>query len=277
MSQQGAPEPKPDTVQCIPIHRDLSADLETPLSAYWKLAHEERFSFLLESVSGGERLARYSLIGVRPHEVIQTAPDGVEVTAHNGQRQKFQTEDPLRFCSERMPSVAPEHMEGMPKFVGGAVGCVGYDYVRRIEHLPSSPPDELNIPEIFMMMMRTVVVFDHAFNRIRIISLAENSPESIADAKADCERIESLLRRPLPDLPGGRFQPKEHTQITSQEQFERSVQICRDYVKAGDVIQVVPSLRLQVENKAHPLSIYRALRQSNPSPTSQSPHRSRYM
>ena len=100
MSQQGAPEPKPDTVQCIPIHRDLSADLETPLSAYWKLAHEERFSFLLESVSGGERLARYSLIGVRPHEVIQTAPDGVpggvEVTAHNGQRQKFQTEDPLR-------------------------------------------------------------------------------------------------------------------------------------------------------------------------------------
>lgn len=238
-----------------PLVRELFADLETPLSAYWKLAHDETESFLLESVSGGEQVARYSMVGVRPRAVVRES-----VSPEH---------DPLAGLGGLIPQLDPGAagvLEGLPGFIGGAVGMVGYDYVRTIEAIPESNPDELGLPDVALMVCDTVAVFDHARAKLLLIALAQGTPEGYDDAIAELERLEQRLREPLPALPQGVYDHGEPQSNVAPGDFISAVRQVKEYVAAGDCIQVVLSQRYSQPVEAHPVTIYRALRGLNPSP-----------
>lgn len=249
------------------MYRDILADMETPLSAYWKLAHDETHSFLLESVTGGEQLARYSVIGVRPRLVVRSKNGRVRKLSKGTVTQyDLLEEDPLAFIREEVTFLRPELIHDLPKFCGGAVGMVSYDYARNIEELPDSTEDDLNIDDVAMMVVDSMVVFDHAKNVVRIVALADGSDEAYEDAKAEIERIKVRLQGPLPELPKykGGSNPVESN--IDQQKFEAGVSQIIELIAAGDCIQAVPSLRFETKVEAHPLSVYRALRSLNPSP-----------
>lgn len=232
-----------------PVWADLLADVETPLSAYWKLSHDEEFSFLLESVTGGEQLARYSIIGVRPRAVL---------------RRKGSPESPLEELRQYLkPSI---QVPGMPKFTGGAVGFLGYDIVRYYESLEMPPLDDLNVDDMAMMITDAVVVFDHAKNLIRIVVNEEPTSEGYEAARAKIERIAARLKEPLPTLPAGSFPAHPIESNMSREAFEAAVRLIQQYIAEGDGIQMVYAQRFGTPVEAHPVTVYRALRSLNPSP-----------
>ncbi len=250
----------------VPVWLDLLADFETPLSAYWKLAHDETYSFLLESVTGGEQLARYSILGIRPRLVVRTKGQKVRhITPHGVATSLLpKGKDPLNLLKEEIQPSA--RVPGLPKFTGGAVGMLGYDMVRFFEHLPDATLDDLDSDDMAMMLADTLVVFDHAKNLIRIIVNAHPSTEGYEAAGGEVERIRQRLGAPLPDRPHHKGQMHEVKSNFTQEDFERSVERVIEYIAAGDGIQMVVSQRFETDIEAHPLSIYRALRSLNPSP-----------
>jgi anthranilate synthase component 1 len=249
----------------VPVWRETLADVETPLSAYWKLAHNEPLSFLLESVTGGEQLARYSVIGVRPSSVLRSRGNQCRVTSDGAEITEFE-DDPLEWVESSLPRLAPGCGGGLPKFVGGWVGMVGYDYAKLVERLPAGPPDDLDVPTVCLMLAESVVVFDHARNTIRFIVLAEGSSESYRAALREIDLLEASVRGSLPPLPEDAHPPGQVTANTSRTEFENAVRRAVDYIAAGDCIQVVPSLRFSTPVQAHPVTVYRALRSINPSP-----------
>ncbi len=251
----------------MPVYRETLADVETPLSAYWKLAHDAGCSFLLESVTGGEQLARYSFLGVRPRAVLRTKGSSVrwERGGASEQGSLGKGEDPLGVLANAL-SAKPIDVAGMPAFVGGAVGMFAYDLVRFFERLPDSTLDDLQIDDVAMMLTDAVVVFDHAKNLIRVIVLADGTSEGYDRAAEEIDWILSRLSQPLPHLPSGSFESHEVSCNQTQEEFERNVRRMKEYIAAGDGFQMVPSLRLSTQVDAHPLTVYRALRSINPSP-----------
>lgn len=259
--------PMPEGPRRIPIVRDALADLETPLSAYWKLAHDEPHSFLLESVTGGEQVARYSILGVRPSRVLRAKggagrwvePDGSATEVDAGS-------DPLSMLRGAVPRIDPEENHDLPFFAGGAVGMIGYDYARFIERLPEQTADDLDLDDVAMMIQETVVVFDHAKNLVRVVVLAEPTPEGRARAEAEIDRVQARLAGPLPPLPLEIFPTHPVELNTTQSDYESAVARAIEYIAAGDCIQVVPSLRHGTRVDAHPMTVYRALRSLNPSP-----------
>lgn len=228
--------------------RTILADLETPITAYWKLAADQPLSFLLESVTGGEQVGRFSLIGAGAFETMR-------LKGHS---------DPLGAIRERMGSFAAEAPEGLEHFIGGALGMLAYDLVRTIERLPGTPADDLDLPDVSLMMVDALVVFDHAKNAQRIVVLAEEGGEADAESRADA--IAARLRAPLPPLPTGNFPADEPTSNMPRERFEAAVERMKEYIAAGDGVQMVPSQRFETPCGAHPLTVYRALRSLNPSP-----------
>jgi anthranilate synthase component 1 len=251
-----------------PVYRDILADMETPLSAYWKLSHDETYSFLLESVTGGEQLARYSILGSRPRVVLRTK-------GRKGQRHtragllKFEIpegKDPLDVLSEEMGPLTSHQWEGMPKFVGGAVGMMGYDLVRFFENLINPPEDFLELDDLVMLIPESIVVFDHAKNLLRIIVLAEGTAVGYEAACAEIERVSSRLKRPIPDLPAGKGETSDPESNWEPEEFEDSVSKIIELIGRGEGIQMVLSQRFSRKTDAHPLTVYRALRSLNPSP-----------
>ncbi|MCW5936018.1 MAG: anthranilate synthase component I [Fimbriimonadaceae bacterium] len=248
----------------VPVWIDLLADVETPVGAYWKLAQGETHSFLLESVTGGEQLGRYSIIGVRPRDVVRVK--GGKVKSFAGERPLDEKEDPLGWLRGEIPEVELFGLGAMPKLIGGAVGFIGYDYVRSIERLPQSATDDLDIDLVAMMLVDCVVVFDHAKNRIRIVFLADGTEQGYQIAIKEIARIRALLEGPLPPLPHEGQAPNEVVQNRTREDYEGAVRRIVQYIEAGDCIQVVPSLRFSTKIEAQPISVYRALRSLNPSP-----------
>ncbi len=236
-----------------PVVRDILADLETPIAAYWKLSQGETLSFLLESVTGGENVGRYSLLGVAS-ELL---------------RLKDADHDPLEDLKARLAAFAgAEIPPELDHFVGGVVGMLAYDIVRYFERIPTpeggGPADDLDLPDLAMMVVDAVVVFDHAKNRQRVVVLAEEGAEKEAEARI--EAIVARLRGPLPPLPGDEFPKAEPTANMTREAFEAAVVAMKGYIAAGDGVQMVPSQRFAVACPAHPLTVYRALRALNPSP-----------
>jgi anthranilate synthase component 1 len=250
------------------IWRDVLADVETPLSAYWKLAHDETYSFLLESVTGGESLARYSILGVRPRLVLRSKGRLLRrITARNESREQLADgTDPLDILKQELRGMQTDPIEAGPQFCGGAVGMLGYDLVRFFEHLPEPPPDDLGVDEMAMMLTDTVVVFDHARNLLRVLVPAEPNEEGYKRASAEIERVIHRLKGPLPPLPNRKFAQQPVESNMTREEYEVGVRRIIEYITAGDGIQMVYSQRFSTRTEAHPVAVYRALRSLNPSP-----------
>jgi len=250
------------------VHRDVLADVETPVSAYWKLAHDQRYSFLLESVTGGEQLARYSFLGIRPRSVLRVKNSrarketGGEVTSWDLPAGT----DPLDALRGEMFDESPVPVAGLPTFAGGAVGLLSYDIVRYFERLPDSTNDDLQVDDLAMMLADTVVAFDHAKNLIKVIVMTDGSEKAYHEAEAEVEAILARLKEPLPSLPSGSFEAKPPESNVTQEKFEGMVREMISYITQGDGVQMVPSQRFSSQVDAHPLTVYRALRTINPSP-----------
>jgi anthranilate synthase component 1 len=269
-----------DQGNLIPVYRELPADLETPVSVYLKL-QDEGPSFLLESVTGGERVARYSFIGVRPRALLGTVGDSVYVGSNGHERQVPLGDDldPLTVLQAEMASFTPVLLPDLPRFSGGAVGYLSYDAVRRFERLPATAASHLNIPEAAFMMADTLVAFDHARQRLLIIANARLQGDTRAAYRRATARIDEIvarLRAPVPQPPptytlGEEPQQPEPDTVHfasnfSQAKFEAIVRQAKEYIAAGDIFQVVLSQRLSSNTRAHPFAIYRALRRLNPSP-----------
>ena len=262
----------------IPIYCELPADLETPVSVYLKL-QDEGSSFLLESITGGSQVARYSFIGVRPQLIMSVINQHVSIHK-DGQERNFplpEGKDPLAFLKEEMGDCQPVAIPGLPRVSGGAVGFLGYDAVRRFENLPATAQDDLALPEAAFMLSDTLVAFDHVCQKIIIMvqaRLESNLETAYRRATARIDEIIARLRAPVPDF-NGRFSDFSHheksdpgklTSNFTRGEFERIVEQAKEHILAGDIFQVVLSQRLSGTTSAQPFDIYRALRQLNPSP-----------
>ena len=264
-----------DQGNIIPIYRELPADLDTPVSIYLKL-QDEGPGFLLESITGGEHVSRYSFIGVRPRALVTALGAEVYVGSHGYGKTVPLTDDldPLGVIKQEMAARKPVSVPGLPRFIGGAVGMLTYDAVRRFECLPDDTHDDLKLPEAAFMLADTLVVYDHAWQRILIIANARLDEVDIRtayrQATARIDEIVARLKAPLIDLPdqppNGTDYPAEFTSNRSRAEYEAMVNRAKEYIAAGDIFQVVPSQRLSKRTPAHPFAIYRHLRRVNPSP-----------
>lgn len=252
----------------IAVCAEILADLETPTSAYWKLAHDRRHSFLLESVTGGERLGRYSFIGFEPYAVIRTKGGEGEIVRH-GKSEKIECSksyNPLQHLRDLLCNREYASIEGLPPFTGGAVGIVAYDCVRFFERVPDDTLDDLECDDMKMLLCDTLVAFDHAKNRILVIAHADDDPGSYLQAAHKINEIIARLREPMPALPVSQNQKPRFAANMSREAYEEAVRKIIEYIKAGDGVQMVMSQRFSASVTAHPISMYRALRYVNPSP-----------
>ena len=255
----------------IPVYREILADFETPVSALYKI-NDNGCAFLLESVTGGENLARYSFLGANPSRVFWTKGK----TAHLLDNDKETTfdlgdKDPLDKLKEVLGQFSPVPDRYLPPFFGGAVGYISYDMVRFFEDIGDAQKDDLDFPDCLFLITDTILVFDHINHTMKVVSNAHVGEDPESAWKQATEKIDALvakLRMPLEDVPFG-CQSNGHIAVVKnqeREEFLKSVARCKDYILAGDILQVVLSLRHEVEISCKPFDVYRALRTVNPSP-----------
>jgi anthranilate synthase component 1 len=258
----------------VPVYRSLLADLETPVSVYLKLAQVSPASFLLESVEGGEQVGRYSFLGVNPKGMITVQNNSVTLTRHGETRTRLLDpgEDPLHVIEREFERVEPVRLDGLPRFVGGAVGYLSYDIVRYLERLPDTAVDDLNVPDAAFLLVDALVIFDHAKHQLIVLANAHNTGDPDAaydDAVRRIDHIVDALAQPLPYIddptPGGQSNGDLQSNMTRDE-FEAHVSTAKDYIAAGDAFQIVLSQRFSRQTSASPFTIYRSLRALNPSP-----------
>ncbi len=243
----------------IPIYREIVADLETPVSAFLKISRGG-YSFLLESVEGGERLARYSFIGTEPYRVLATkAEDKV---------------NPLPLIAEELTKYKMVPDIDLPRFCGGAVGYLSYETTTRFEEFPSPASDPLGLPESLFMFVDTMLVFDHVTHKIKVLSHVHLDGDIEQAYQNAVDKIDNLVDRLSHALEPSQNKKASTTSKTSynlssnfsKDEFEASVQKIKQYITSGEAIQVVLSQRLAQPTSAAPFEIYRALRTLNPSP-----------
>jgi anthranilate synthase component 1 len=262
----------------IPVYRQLLADALTPVTAYQRLAHPAGFapaahSFLLESVVGGERIARYSFAAADPETTITARRDEMTICRRGQAPQIVQTHDPLAELGRLMADYKPVPLAGLPRFTGGIVGYAGYDLIRYYEALGEGPADDRNLPDLSFGLYRTMVIFDHVSKTVKVTAnahITDDPGRAYAEATESIERTITRLREGrgaavaevnLVGLPQKPFQSN-----FTRKAYLEVVEGCKEYIRAGDIFQVVPSQRLTVETKATPFDVYRALRVVNPSP-----------
>jgi len=242
----------------IPVYAEILADAETPVSAYQKLKKTGP-SFLLESVEGGENIGRYSFLGANPRTVIRVAKGDT---------------DALRQVEAEMAKFKPVTVPGLPRFTGGAVGFLGYEYIHQIEPtVPQPSRDELGTPALCFMITDTILIFDRVSQTIKVVSNAHVATGQAAaaydQAVAQIERLLAQLAQPIPQRPL-EFQrdpalPAVNSNLT-RPRYTEIIASAQEYIKSGDIIQVVLGQRFETKTQAAPLDIYRALRSINPSP-----------
>lgn len=270
---------KADEGNLIPVYREFIADTDTPVSAFMKLrqAFGGSNSFLLESVAGGENIARYSYLGCNPLELM-TAKGHTVTLGENGSSRELTLapgQDPLHVVRDMLARYRFVPVDSCDRFYGGAVGYLGYDVVRFFEQLPDENTDDLNLPDAAFMLTDTLVIFDHVTRKMRVVANAHvtgDPQEAYWAAIERIDRITKALRQPLPPAsPGDGVTriPADPTALRStmtREQHRAAVLRAKEYIAAGDAIQVVLSHRMSAELDVDPFDLYRGLRVINPSP-----------
>jgi len=261
----------------VPVIREVVTDADTPVAAFAKIARPP-FAFLLESLVGGERWARYTFLGTEPREAWRYRGQQIERwTPAAGWSQAGQTPDPIAHLADRMRALPSLAVPGLPRFMGGAVGYLGYDLVRSIERLPASPPDTLGVPDAVVMIADSLVILDNVFGRAIVVANVEVPPTASPAQRLRLydgaqERLDTLIARlgathqlrPLGlEDSGHKLRPESQYPRAA---FERDVEKIRDYIAAGDVFQAVLSRRQVVPGAVDPLRLYRYLRALNPAP-----------
>ena len=269
---------KSKTGNTIPVYRPILADMETPVSAFYKLM-PDNYAFLLESVEGGEKVARYSFLGSQPSILFQSK--GHQVTIENlakGEKVSKEYEDPLTALEELMQKYVPASIEGLPEFHGGAVGYMSYDMVRFVEELPDDTVDELQLPDCFFMIAETILIFDHVNHQIKVVANAHIDGDVEASYNDAIRKIDGMVEK-LTSISEVRLVDKVDVHSDSHPEtvpdppsnftksaYEDAVRRAKEYIAAGDIIQVVPSQRFSRPVSVDSFYIYRALRVVNPSP-----------
>ncbi len=253
----------------VPVCRRLNGDLETPVSAFLRLADDAAECFMLESVEGGEKLGRYTFIGIEPYQKIVAR--GTTLTVTRERKKTVQEGDVFTVLKDALAGHTPARIPGLPPFTAGAVGLFAYDVVRQIEDLPSIAEDDLKAPDAYLAFFRDVLAFDHVKREILLMATADvtgQAPEAAyAGAVRRLAHMQRRLAGPLPPPARKRGYAKlTVTPRTRKHDFLRAVETIKEYIAAGDVFQAVLSQRFEVEPGADPFSIYRALRIVNPSP-----------
>ena len=252
----------------MPVCRTLTADLETPVSAFLRVAWQEPECFLLESVEGGEQLGRYTFIGIEPFKRIVSRGRDVSIT-ENGKTTRLKG-DVFVFLRDALAGHKPARLPGLPPFTAGAVGFFAYDAVRQIERLPALAKDELGVPDACLMFFDQVLAFDHVRKEIWLVVTADVRKGKASDAYDRAvkrlKRLEKRLAAPLPKLKSARPGKLKVTPRTAKKDYCAAVAKTKEYIKAGDAFQVVISQRIDVIPGVDTFQVYRALRTVNPSP-----------
>jgi anthranilate synthase component 1 len=285
----------------LPVSCELLADLETPVSVYRKVAGGTPYTFLLESVEGGERIARYSFVGLDPYLVLRVRGRSATLTWRSGPKagtcEEVPCDDPLRLIEAELARSKLVKLPGLPRFHGGAVGYLGYETVARFERLPVPSADPLDVPEAIFCFTETMLVFDHVRHTLRIVAHVRLDDELEASYQHAVETINALRRRlqaaPAGErgtraggfgrapsyggggTPIGAVSTASHRAdaagnvspfVTPRARYEAMVERAKEYIQAGDIFQVVLSQRFERPVQADPFTVYRALRSINPSP-----------
>jgi anthranilate synthase component 1 len=247
------------------IIREISADLETPISVYMKLRGEGA-SFLLESVEGGERIARYSFIGIKPKVQYIIRGNEIEIVESESARVVTFDEnvDPTYFLQEEMSRFKFTAQAGVPRFIGGLVGYLGYESVRHFEPTLKSKMNRAAIPDGIFLLADTIIAFDHARRSLSLIANVLDGDVESAHRKLD--EIESCIQRSLPATQPHEVQTSKTRSNMTQGRFEDMVRDAKEHIAAGDIFQVVLSQRFSRETNVEPFDVYRAVRRLNPSP-----------
>ena len=253
----------------VPIYRTVTADLETPVSAFLRIAAEEPEAFLLESVEGGEHVGRHTFIGIQPYKKMVSR--GQHITVHQGKRQTAFTGDIFEELKKALSGHSPARLPGLPPFTAGAVGFFSYDVVRQIEKLPTIAKDELGVPDACLMFFDQVLAFDHVKKEIHLMVTADLTREARDGAyERSVRRLDKLERRLASALPTKKKKHPEGklklTARTSKAAFLKAVAKTKEYVASGDVFQCVLSQRFDCVPGVDAFEVYRALRIVNPSP-----------
>jgi anthranilate synthase component I len=258
----------------VPVYRSVLADRETPVSVFERLAHQPN-AFLLESVTGGEQLARYSFLGANPRTVIRSRGNTVTIiTKGNEQTRVLEAgQDPVHILQELLAGIQYVELPGLPRFIGGAVGYIGYDWVRFLEPITQSTNDDLGVDDMHLLLTDTLCIFDHVKHRMLVLANAEIGPHTDLDAAYDeavakvnalvAELTTPLAREVAPVLAAD---TGEFVSNMTHEDYTKMVLTGKGYIEAGDIIQVVLAQRFSKSLNAPPFDVYRALRSINPSP-----------
>jgi len=269
----------------IPVYKEILGDLETPVSAYFKVAHKSKYSFLLESVEGEEKVARFSFLARDPELVFQSKNDTVTITHFNGKPSPKEThaikDTPLSFIREILKKYKFVNLPQLPRFCGGLVGYMSYDIVKFFERLPSKTTDDLKLPDTLLVLAKNLIIFDHLNHKIKIVQcvyLPEKStkPQKIKAYKHALKQIDQVMADLNSPLAAKHHKQKVAKQSksanlkvrsnTTEAEYKRIVTEAKKKIRAGEIIQVVLSQRFEVDLKTDPFNIYRTLRAINPSP-----------
>ena len=257
----------------VPVYRQLLGDVLTPVSAFAKIARG-RHAFLLESVVGGEKIGRYSFLGTDPFCIFKATRNKV-VIEERGRAAWKETDNPLDELRKLIARYKTAPVPGLPRLSAGAVGYFAYDAVRYEENLPNSPPDTLGLPDVYMMFFNTMVIFDNVYKTLKVVHAPDLESQTVHAAydkalsviREICERLRAPGDISLADdiTPGGPV-TQSYTSNVTRERYVANVEKCKEYIRAGDIFQVVPSQRLKTTTDVDPFNIYRTLRAINPSP-----------
>ncbi len=257
----------------VPVYRQLLSDTLTPVSAYCKV-QSGTCSFLFESVIGGEKVGRYSFVGADPFLELEAYGTEVVIRERNGE-ERFSADDPLQELEKLLNKYKAAHLPELPRFCGGAVGYAGYDIVRYSENLPNAPEDDRKLPDLSFAFYDRMVIFDQINKTVLVVAHARTDAEDLqAEYDVACARVDELCRQlqsggadlQMTDIASVGEPTREWQSNFEKDDFEDVVDRCKEYIRAGDIFQVVVSQRLEVETHSRPLDIYRALRVINPSP-----------